>query len=170
MHVSEAAVIDDLNQFLRRLRQYQTEGEWASAILDAASNFVSQIAVFIIQGRMLRLCGQSNLDLQKDLTFPISSAAAFRTAIDSQDPVIALRTAAELTAPLSTAEPGDRAHIIPILNGSRTVAILFAADHHGIDLNALELIGGMASLVLERQANLKLHAQLAPLHASEKSP
>ena len=152
--------VHELNQFLRRLRQYQTEGEWVASLLDGASHFVHEAALLSIRDDALRLRGQRNLNLPEDLTFPVRSAAAFATAIDSKDPVIALRTPAEVTEPFSRSEPGGRAHIIPIVNGTRAVAVLFAADGDRVDVNALELVAGMASIVLERQSNQSLHAKI----------
>jgi hypothetical protein len=42
------------------------------------------------------------------------------------------------------------------------VAILFAADQEYIDLNALELVAGLASAVLERYSNVSLHSRIEP--------
>ena len=163
MHALEPAreTIHHVNQLLRRLRQYQTEGEWVSAVLDGASHFVSHVAVFAIEGDALRLRGQAGLSIPENMAFSISSAGAFRAAVASKDPVIALRTPAEVTERLSAPEAGARAHIIPILNGSRVVAVLFAANQDQTDLNAIELITGIASIVLERKSNESLHAQIA---------
>ncbi len=145
-------VVHHLNQFLRRLRQYHSEAEWTTAVLDAVSDFVSQAALFANDSHGLHLRRQFNLHIPESLSFPLSSAPAFATAIESKDPVIALRTAAEVTECLSGSDPGERALIVPILNGSRVVAVLFAANQDQIDVNALELVAGMASLVLERQS------------------
>jgi hypothetical protein len=50
---------------------------------------------------------------------------------------------------------------VPILNGPRVVALLFAANQDYLDVNAIELIAGLASIVLERQSNTLLHTQIA---------
>lgn len=153
-------LVDDLNQLLRRLRQYRTGSDWAAALLDGASRFVHQVAVFAFENGALRLLGQRNLDLPADFSFPAASAAAFAAVIESRDPVVAIRTPTEVTGILAVTADGERAHIIPIVNGSRVVALLFAADLHWVHVNALELVAGMASMVLERQANASLHAQI----------
>ncbi len=154
-------ITNELNQTLRRLRQYQTEGEWFSAVLDAASLFVQQIAVFAFSDGVLTLRGQCKLKLPETLSFPVVSAAAFAGAIETKDPVVAMRTRAEVTDALSLPEVDERAYIFPITNGSRTVAVLFAAAQDYMDANALELITGIASTVLERSSNNSLHAQIA---------
>jgi hypothetical protein len=158
---ARAQLAHDLNQLLRRLRQYQTEAEWVNILLDAASRFAQQAAVFRLKNGIASLGGQANLAVSPDLSFPIKSAAAFACAADSKDPVTALRTPGEVSEALSTSDPDDRAQIFAIGNAGRTVALLFAADASGMDANALELIAGIASLVLERQSNSSLHSQIA---------
>lgn len=151
----------ELNRLLRRMRQYRSEAEWVSALLDGVSEFVYQAAVFAVRDGVAELRGQVNLTLPDDASFPMPSTPAFAAAVESKEPVIALRTPGEVSSFLSAAEPGERAHILPISNGNRVVALLFAADSNPVDGNAIELIAGMASIVLERQANASLHAQIA---------
>jgi hypothetical protein len=158
---ARAQLTHELNQLLRRFRQYQAESDWASLLLDATSRFVEQAAVFVLKDGVLELLGQTNLLLADDLAFPVRSAAAFASAADSKDPVIALRTSGEVGEALSGSEPGARAHILPIVNGDRTVALLFAVYTGPVDSDALELITGIASIVLERRSNTSLHSQIA---------
>jgi hypothetical protein len=157
---ARAQVTSDLNQLFRRLRLYQTEGEWISAILDGAIPFIHQIAILTCQDGVLNLRGQRNLDLTENLRFPASAAAAFQNVISSKDTLVALRTASEVGAALSSTDLEERAHIVPILNGPRVVALLFATGRPDLDLNAIELIAGLASTVLERQSNASLHTQI----------
>jgi hypothetical protein len=161
---------NELNQLLRRLRNYQNEGEWVSALLDGASRFAKQVAIFSLQNDVVHLRAQANLRLPEQLTFPLTSAAAFSSAVESRDPVIALRTASEVTDALAGSEATDRCHLLPIINGPRTAAVLFAADQEYMDVNGLELITSFASAVLERRANTSLHAQIAALATSEPEP
>jgi hypothetical protein len=157
---ARSELVHELNQLVRRMRQYRTESDWAAALLDGASQFVDQVAVFAFENGPLRLLGARNLDLPAAFSFPAASAAAFAAAIESRDPVIAMRTPGEVTGSLAGAANGERAHIIPIVNESRVVALLFAADPLSVDVNALELVAGMASMVLERRANASLHSQI----------
>lgn len=157
---ARSQLVHELNQLVRRLRQYRTESEWAAALLDGALHFVHQVAVFAFENGTVRLLGQRNLDLRPGFSFPSASAAAFTAAIQSRDPVIAVRSPSEVTGILAVADDGARAHVLPIVNGSRVVAVLFAAADGYVDVNALELVTGMASMVLERQANAFLHAQV----------
>jgi len=156
---ARAEQLQQLNQLFRRFRAYQTESDWVQATLDAASHYSSHVAVFSITGDTLTLRGQAPAGtLPEDLSFPVGAAAAFASAIESKDPVTAMRTASEVTGSLSKAS--ERAHLFPITNGERVSAILFASDS-GSDMNGLELAAGIASSMLERKANVALHAQIA---------
>jgi hypothetical protein len=152
---------NELNQLSRRFRHYQNETEWVTALLDGASRFARQVAVFVLQNELFRLRAQTNLNLPVDFSFSLASAPAFSSAIQTRDIVVALRTSSEVTPALAGSEPGDRCHLIPIMNGPRAVAVLFTADQEYMDVNALELIAGIASVVLERQSNTTLHSQIA---------
>lgn len=160
----------ELNQVVRRLRSYQSEAEWLSAVLDGAASFSQQAAVFALQNERASLKAKEGLDLPSDLSFEIKSAGAFAGAIDSKDPVVALRTAAEVGPALSSPDPAARAHIFPVLNGQRVAALIFAADPDYLDVNALELVGGMASAVLERQSNTTIHTRISAPHGSKPEP
>jgi len=156
---ARAEQLQQLNQIFRRFRAYQTETDWVHATLDAAGRYSNYVAVFSIVGDTLKLRGQTPAGLlEEDLAFPLSAAAAFASAIESKDPVTAMRTASEVSRPLS--HPAERAHLFPITNGDRVSAILFASDSAS-DMNGLELVAGIASSLLERKANTALHAQIA---------
>ncbi len=158
---ANAAQLQTLNQLFRRFRAYQTEAEWIQITVEAASNYADFVALFSIAGDDAQLRGQApDGALPEDLVFPLSSAAAFSSAIESKDPVTALRSATEVSAILSTDHVTERAHIFPITNGERVSALLFASGA-SCEMNALELITGIASSVLERKANAALHAQIA---------
>jgi hypothetical protein len=161
---------NELNQLLRRFRHYQNESDWISALLDGAGRFVQQVAIFVLQNDVLHLRAQSKLNIPAELSFPLASASAFKTAAETHDPVIALRTPSEVTQDLASSDAADRCHLIPIMNGTRAVAVLFAADQEYMDVNALELIAGIASAVLERQSNVALHAQIASIPVETTPP
>ena len=152
----------DLNQIFRRLRQYENEEQWIAALLDGASRFAAKLAVFSYSAGHLRLRGQLNLNLPEHEPFPASSAHAFAAAIESSDPLVALRAASEVGLLLSSSDLSARAHLFPIANAGRTVAILFAVEDESLDVNGLELVTGMASAVIQRRSNLALYAQIGP--------
>jgi hypothetical protein len=155
-----------LNQLFRRLRNYQTETEWLQTLQDGAGAFARQVALFSVEEGVVRLRSQVNLQLPGNFSFRLAQAPAFAAACEQKDPVTALRTPAEVTARLSDNHVGERAHLFPVLNGTRVVAVVFAAgsisaDSAGLDMNALELLAGLAGSVLERKANAALHSQIA---------
>ena len=152
---------NDLNQLLRRFRQYREEGDWISTLIESVSRFVPEAAIFEVAEANLRLRAQSGLSLPEHLTFSADEGGAFSAALNSQDPVVAMRSAGEVTAALQSSDAAARAHVIPILNQQRVVAVLFAAGGEYVDANALEFVAGIASIVLERGANRGLHLQVA---------
>ncbi len=153
----------ELNQIFRRLRQYENEEQWIAALLDGASGFAAQLAIFTHSGSDLRLRGQRHLDLPEDEAFPVSSAHAFAAVIASSDPLVALRAPNEVGSLLSSSDTAARAHLLPITNAGRNVAVLFAVEDESLDANGLELVAGMASAMLERRSNQSLHSQIAPV-------
>ncbi|MBV9759300.1 MAG: hypothetical protein JO340_01940 [Acidobacteriaceae bacterium] len=150
-----------LNQVLRRLRQYRTETQWVSAVLDGVSEFVPEAAVFAVKQGYIELLGQLKMALPSHASFSTASTAAFAAALASKEPVIALRTPGEIGALLGVSAPGERAHIVPISNEGRVVAVLFAQYAGAEQGEAIELIAGMASIVLERQSNTSLQTQIS---------
>lgn len=152
----------EFNQFFRRLRQYESESDWFSAILDCAGRFASQVAVFAVNGTQMELRVQQNLKLAPGFATSLAAAGAFASAVESKDPVVALRSLGEVGELLATPETAERAHLFPVTNGSRVVAIIFAAGEEYLDVNALELIACLGSATLERRANEGLHTQIIP--------
>lgn len=94
--------VNELTQVARRLKNYQSQGDWADAILDGAIRFTTQAALFVVEsGSKLRLVGQRKLDVPGDLTLEAASAPAFADAIASREAVIALRTPEEVSESLA---------------------------------------------------------------------
>ena len=162
-------LLSQFNSLARRFRQYETEGEWVRLVMEGARAFADQLALFVIVNGVLHLRGQVNLDIPDTLAFPVEVAAAFQSVYATKDPVTALRHYTEVTEPLSSPTRAERAHLLPILNGTRVAAVLFAAGNEDPDLNGLEFVTGLASGVLERQANATRHAHIAVLPQSPAS-
>ena len=161
---------NNLNQLLRRLRQYRDEQDWGLTLMESVGRFVPEAAIFDVdppasgdRNPPFNLClrAQIGMNLPSGFKFAAGKGAAFSTAIETRDPVVALRSAAEVTADLESKDSAARAHVLPLLNQDRVVAVLFAAGAESIDANALELISGIASIVLERGSNRNLHTQIA---------
>lgn len=154
---------NELNQIARRLKQYENESCWADTVLDGAANFASSVALFGIENGLLRLRGSRNLTLPQESSFALENGAAFRNALETKDTVVALRTPNEVSELLMSTAPIQRAYIMPISNGQRIAAMLFASADEYLDVNALELIANMSSAVLERHSQSPVHVQISPV-------
>ncbi|HEY7209636.1 MAG TPA: hypothetical protein VH477_05125 [Bryobacteraceae bacterium] len=163
-------ITGELNRLFRRFRHYEDEEQWLAALRDGAALASHEFAIFTVANGELRLRARQNIALEEPVTLAVSSANAFRAAIESREPVTSLRRAGEVGAVLAREESSARAHLFPIANGGRVVAVVFAAGDETLDLDGMELISSMASAVLERQANQTIHAQIAPLvrHVDEQ--
>ncbi|MFT2658111.1 hypothetical protein, partial [Escherichia coli] len=61
--------------------------------------------------------------------FPLAEAAAFASAVETGEPVTALRNAGELSpalVPFFASESGETFHLYPIVAGGKVSAILYA--------------------------------------------
>lgn len=158
---ARAKTCEELNQIARRLKQYGAETDWYDAVLDGAAQFVSETAIFSVEHDILNAKGTRGFSLPADFSIPLAQAAAFRNARDTGEVVIALRTKGEVSEALAASSPDDRGYVLPISNGARISAMLFAAAGPESNLNALELIVTMASAMLERHSQQPSHVQIA---------
>lgn len=156
---ARANTADELNQVARRLKQFAKESDWYDAVLDGAARFSAEIALFSLKGDELELKGSRNLQLTAGIVLTLRQAAAFRNAQETKDTIVALRTPNEVSELLTSAAPGARAYVVPILNGTRVAAVLFAAADSSSP-SALELIATIASAVLERNSQAPQHVQI----------
>ena len=146
---ARSKVSEDLNQTARRLKQYNAESDWYDAVLDGAARFTPETALFAVEGDTFILKGARGLALPPDLVISAAQGAAFRNALDSREVVVALATANEVSEPVASSVPADRALLFPVSNGARVAALLLCVARDGADANALELIVNMASSVLD---------------------
>jgi hypothetical protein len=109
---ARAALIGELQELLRRFRSYEGEGEWISVLLDGASLFVQQSALFTVHDSSLELRGERGLNLPERLVMDVSTARAMADAISSKDVVVALRSATEVGTALSAKGALDSAPVL----------------------------------------------------------
>jgi hypothetical protein len=152
----------EMNQLLRRFRQYEKEADWVRLVIEGAGNYAREAALFAVQDGKLRLRGAVNLNLVEGLSLEVKNTFAFDAVLRSKEAVTALRSSGEVGAALSS--PGRLAYLFPISNGSRVVAILFA-NGEDAEVDQLELVANMAAGALERQTNSGIHSQIATLPA-----
>jgi hypothetical protein len=141
-----------LNQGLRLLRRFENERQWSSAVLDAARPFAVRLAFFAVGERGLRFLGARGAGEISLGEVPLDAAPAFRNAVDSAEPVVALRSASELSEPIARSlneSPRETCHLFPLDASGRVAAVLYAepADPR-TDPAALELVATLAASAL----------------------
>ena len=143
-----------LNHAVRSFRSFENEPQWTRAFIDATEGFCGRAALFTVNGPALRLEATRGIARSTRIdNTPLDSAPAFASAVESCDPIVALRTAGELSEPIAEVlgeAPADRAYLYPIAARERIAAVLYADS--GVDPGALELLAAFASAVLESQA------------------
>lgn len=154
-------LLGNLNSICRRLRQYENEEQWLGALRDGIALGAYSFAVLTLADGLLRLQHHQHLDSPETPAFAVSSAKAFAAAIESRDQVVALCTPDEVGEQLSSSGATARAHLFPVANGKRVVAIVFAIAGDSLDVSLVELVSGVAATVLERQSNQSIHSQIA---------
>jgi hypothetical protein len=166
---SRRALAEELNQAVRRLRHAPSVDDLYAILLDVTVPFCEQAAVFSIHERVahaerMRLpsevrSGENGAAATLPaLQFPVSEAAAFSTAIDTRDPVIAMSTPAEVSAPLVALfghKPDERIYLFPLHTDSAVTGLFYAAGD--VQAPPLELISEVSGL----QLHILLAAQAA---------
>jgi len=161
------AMSERLNQTARRLDQADDLPGWASALLDGAAAFSSTVMLFsLINGELQYEDHRSERGLGLGPLgdrIPLLHAPAFAGVVDSQDAVIAMATAAEISPRLASVvgdQPDKRVCLLPIVVGQsenkrRVAAVLYVeGDGEPVDVNLLEVIASLAGLRLDaRQAS-----------------
>jgi len=143
-----------LNQAVRRLRASESEEQWSKAIVDATQGFSDRAALFFLRDGSLQLAAARNIpDRDQMAVMPLDSAPAFRSAAQSKDTVVALRTKSEMSEPIVRWAGEDAArkfYLFPIAAKDRIVALLYAdAAEHNVETNGLEILATMAGAVIE---------------------
>jgi hypothetical protein len=160
MQESRRALAEELNQGVRRLRQAADADDLYAILLDVTLPFCEQAAVFSIHDRRARaerMRRPAEVHAGEDgaasslppLEFPVSDAAAFSTAIDTRDPVIAMSTPAEVSPALVGLlghKPDERAYLFPLVAGEAVAGIFYASSN--VQAPPLELLSEVAGLRL----------------------
>lgn len=150
-------IIGSLNRAARRIRFQGEDDDWASAVLDGALVFSRLAALFRVEGDNLYLerarAAGGNAELTADVRVSIASAPAFRTAVESHDPIVALaspREISELVAEELGFTGAERIALLPLVAESKVAGVLLAAGgNEPFLLDGLELVVTLAGCVLE---------------------
>ncbi len=144
-----------LNQIARCMRRAENTGQWIQSVMDGTSGFCGRAAFFAVDGKALVCKAARGLNIVTDAV-PMVAAPAFASAVESQDTVVAMRTAGEMSKTISEAFAGvtldsqaslAKVHLIPLTGAKRSLAVLYAEDV--IDLDALELLMSIAASARE---------------------
>jgi len=147
---------DKLNQSMRRLRMFESDAQWACAVLDATEPYCDRAALFTLSGVNLHLEAVRGMQKPADLAeIPLADAPAFASVVATSDAVVAIRTRGEFSEALAGVfgeASEQRFHLFPIATRERVLAILYADSDGSMETSALELIAGIAGTVLDSLA------------------
>jgi hypothetical protein len=155
VEAAERALAEHLNQAVRRLRQASTFPEMAAILCDASAPFANACAVFHVRentvgGERLRGASGEAAARFREVRFAAGEAAAFAGAMESREPLVALASAAEVSAAVVETlghAAGDKAYLFPLTVDQTTVGMLYATG--AVDSAALELLAQATAAVLE---------------------
>jgi hypothetical protein len=154
------ALAEELNQAVRRLRQSDNGDDLYATLLDVTLSFCEQAAVFSIHQNAVRAeCmrritavesgeerGASSLPA---LEFSITEAAAFSTAIETRDPVIAMSAPGEVSDALVRLfehKADERVYLFPLVADGSVASLFYASGN--VQAPPLELLSEVAGLQL----------------------
>ncbi|MDQ6699375.1 MAG: hypothetical protein M3Z36_04230 [Acidobacteriota bacterium] len=146
---TQREVAEYLNQALRRVRQSSTWQDALAVLADSTSAYCERSAVFTL-GETTADAVHSRGFAESDFPVPLAEAAAFRSAIDTKDPVVAMSSAREVSARLAQAlgpEAANSVYLFPVVARQQVVALLLAAG--AVQPATLELLCEMVALKSE---------------------
>jgi hypothetical protein len=146
------ATAEALNQALRRLRQSPSQAAVLQLLVESTVTWAPAAAVFALEDEGARSLALRGLLHEDELQFPLAAAGAFRTVVDTKDPVTAVATEAELSATLANAlatgdETTPKAYLFPVSARQNVVAVLLASGK--VAPAPLELLCEAAGMKLE---------------------
>ena len=160
---SRRELADHLNQAMRRMRQAPDGGDLCAALVDAAAQFATGLALFRVHDSAV--CGERIRGVPEEsaATFgkqeiTLSRAPALAEAVRSRDPITAAATPGEISDELAslTAHAGyERVFLYPVAAGDRVPALLCAwGEAQGSALELLTQIAAAAFYALPARADL----------------
>jgi len=138
-----------LNHAARRLRS--SGDKWTEGLLDVAAPFASRVALFSLRENWLHLEAQEQLP-----DIPLDAAPAFKSAAETSDRVVAVRSRGEMSAPVAARfgeTVGERFYLFPISTRRCVVALLYAdGPQTSIQPDALEILATLTGAILDTHA------------------
>jgi hypothetical protein len=149
----DSSQIATLNRAVRRIRAAASGDAWSDILVGAAQVFSGRAALFTVRGNFLGLEAARGFDGTGVGEVPLSLAPAFRTCVETQDSVVAIRTSSEMSPALASrfGEAGDRKfYLFPVTSRDRVIAVLYAdAEQGNLQPDALELLATVAGALVE---------------------
>jgi hypothetical protein len=142
---ARAGVTAQLNRSVRGLLAAE---DWKAALVEAARPFASRVELFFVE------------------ELPLESAPAFRNAIESREPVVALRTPGELSAAIAARGAGPRCCLFPVVADGGVRAVLYA-EGDAVDMNALEMLAVVAGAAYRQPRDAATARQFARARVAE---
>jgi hypothetical protein len=153
-------LVQKLNQTARRLRHFETEGQWTHTLVDATRGFCGRAALFVVQDRKLHLEASRNIEASTNVDGPalaadiaLDAAPAFAAVMETRDTLVVMRRRSELSGPVADLlgdapdEHNAKCYLFPVVARQDIPAVLYA-DSAEIDVDALELLVAVAGAVL----------------------
>jgi hypothetical protein len=155
---------EGLKQTVRRLRRTESESEALSLIVSSTVSCCTKAAAFVLEQDHAKLLFDRGLDAG-NIAIDFSKAAAFFAAVETKDPVVALANDIELSPEFYRVasagfEPGERAHLFPVVTRGSVVAIFFAIGQ--VKAGQMELLAEVVASHMEGLRPKIVHVQTEP--------
>lgn len=154
---------ESLKQAVRRLRQTTDEAGALSLVVSATAPYCKKAAAFVFDEASARLTASRGLDAA-ELAIDLKQAAAFFSAIETKDPVVAAASESELSKEffppaIEGFSDGEKVFLFPLVVKGTVMAVLFAMGD--VQSPAIELLAEMAASHLSTLRQVAL-VQAAP--------
>jgi hypothetical protein len=154
---------EGLKQTVRRLRQTNDEASALSLMVSSTTPYCQKAAAFVFDQESARLHTARGLDAV-ELAIDLKQAAAFFSAVETQDPVIAAASESELSKEffppaIAGFSDGEKVFLFPLVVKGSVTAVLFAMGD--VQSPAMELLAEIAASHLSTLRQVAL-IQAAP--------
>jgi hypothetical protein len=159
-----------LKQTVRRLRQTSDESAALSLVVSSSGAFCKKAAAFIFEHDSARLSSARGLD-ETELAIDLKHAAAFFSAVETKDPVVAAATESELSKEflppaIAGFATGERAYLFPLVVKGSVTAVLFAMGD--VQAPVVELLAEITAAHLESLRHVALVPTASALEAKRR--
>jgi hypothetical protein len=166
---SALELAEDLKQTVRRLRQTSDEASALSLIVSSSGPYCQKAAAFVFDQDSARLLSARGLDAA-ELAIDLKQAAAFFSAVETKDPVIAAASESELSKEffppaIAGFSDGEKVFLFPLIVKGSVTAVLFAMGD--VQSPAVELLAEIAASHMSTLRQVAL-VQAPPVPKSEQ--